>query len=576
MDHKPWLKKYDKGVPHTLEPYPQIPLFGFVEQAARDYPNNPAIIFKPRAMKGGLDKLTGGKMSYRTLNDLTDRMAGALAKLGIKKGDRVIILMPNSTQFVIAYYGIMKAGGIVVATNPLYSAREMEIQFNDCGAELVIATSNFYARVKEVQPKTKVKRVVVSHIRDYMGGFLKTLFPLNKHTAAEHKAELKEGDVWMADLLSQHTAADRPKVDVGPNDIAIFQYTGGTTGVSKGAVALHRNLVADTLAIKSFMPDVRQGQEVVLCAIPLFHVYGMVAAMNFGISAAAVLVLVPNPRDLENVLSAINTYQPGIFPGVPTMYNAINNYPDLSRYNIRSIRACISGSAPLMPETQHKFEKLTGGRLREGYGLSEAPTASHCNPIYGENRVGSIGIPLPDVECKIISLDEPDKELGVEEIGELCLRGPMVMQGYWNMPTETNNVLKEGWLYTGDIAKMDEDGYFYIVDRKKDMVIAGGYNIYPTNIEKVIKEHPKVFDVAAAGIPDPYRGETIKVWVVPKPGETVTEQEIIDFCKKELAKYEVPRSVEFRTELPKTMVGKVLRRMLVEEEKKKAQKQAAA
>jgi len=576
MDHKPWLKKYDKGVPHTLEPYPQIPLFGFVEQAARDYPNNPAIIFKPRAMKGGLDKLTGGQMSYRTLNDLTDRMAGALAKLGIKKGDRVIILMPNSTQFVIAYYGIMKAGGIVVATNPLYSAREMEIQFNDCGAELVIATSNFYARVKQVQPKTKVKRVVVSHIRDYMGGFLKTLFPLNKHAAAEHKAELQEGDVWMADLLSQHTAADRPKVDVGPNDIAIFQYTGGTTGVSKGAVALHRNLVADTLAIKSFMPDVRQGQEVVLCAIPLFHVYGMVAAMNFGISAAAVLVLVPNPRDLENVLSAINTYQPGIFPGVPTMYNAINNYPDLSRYNIRSIRACISGSAPLMPETQHKFEKLTGGRLREGYGLSEAPTASHCNPIYGENRVGSIGIPLPDVECKIISLDEPDKELGVEEIGELCLRGPMVMQGYWNMPTETNNVLKEGWLYTGDIAKMDEDGYFYIVDRKKDMVIAGGYNIYPTNIEKVIKEHPKVFDVAAAGIPDPYRGETIKVWVVPKPGETVTEQEIIDFCKKELAKYEVPRSVEFRTELPKTMVGKVLRRMLVEEEKKKAQKQAAA
>jgi len=254
------------------------------------------------------------------------------------------------------------------------------------------------------------------------------------------------------------------------------------------------------------------------------------------------------------------------------MYNAINNYPDLSRFNIRSIRACISGSAPLMPETQHKFEKLTGGRLREGYGLSEAPTASHCNPIYGENRVGSIGIPLPDIDCKIVSLDEPDKEMGVGEIGELCLKGPIVMKGYWNMPTETNNVLKEGWLYTGDIAKMDEDGYFYIVDRKKDMVIAGGYNIYPTNIEKVIKEHPKVFDVAAAGVPDPYRGETIKVWVVPKPGETLTEQEVIDFCRKELAKFEVPTAVEFRSELPKTMVGKVLRRMLVEEEKKKAQK----
>jgi len=571
MEHKPWLKKYDKGVPYTLEPYPQIPLFGFVEQAARDYPNNTALIFKPRAMKGALDGLTGGKMDYRTLNDLTDRMAGALAKLGVKKGDRVIILMPNSPQFVIAYYGIMKAGGIVVATNPLYSAREMDYQFNDCGAELVIATSNYYARVKEVQPKTQVKRVVVSHIRDYMGGFLKTLFPLNKHTAAEHKAELTGGDVWMADLLNQHTAADRPKVDVGPNDIAIFQYTGGTTGISKGAVALHRNLVADTLAIKSFMPGIRQGQEVILCAIPLFHVYGMVAAMNFGLSAAATLVLVPNPRDLENVLSAINTYQPGIFPGVPTMYNAINNYPDLSRYNIRSIRACISGSAPLMPETQARFEQLTGGNLREGFGMSEAPTATHCNPLKGENRKGSIGLPFPDVDAKIMSLDDPDQELPVGEVGELVLTGPQVMQGYWNKTTETNNVLRKGWLYTGDIARMDEDGYFYIVDRKKDMVIAGGFNIYPTNIEKVIKEHPKVFDVAAAGIPDPHRGETIKVWIVPKPGESPTEQEIIDFCKKELARYEVPTSVEFRTELPKTMVGKVLRRFLVDEEKKKAQ-----
>jgi long-chain acyl-CoA synthetase len=465
----------------------------------------------------------------------------------------------------------MKAGGIVVAANPLYSAREMEYQFNDCGAELMIATSNFYARVKEVQPKTRVKKIVVSHIREYMGGFLKTLFPLNKHAVAEHQAELKEGDVWMADLLAQSTAADRPKLDIGPDDVAIFQYTGGTTGVAKGAVALHRNLVADTLAIKAWNPGIQQGQEVLLVALPLFHVYGMVAAMSFGLAAAATLVLIPNPRDLENILSAINTFHPSLFPGVPTMYNAINNYPDLSRFNISSVRACISGSAPLMPETQLKFEKLTGGRLREGYGLSEAPTASHCNPINGENRVGSIGLPLPDVDCKIMSLDDPDKELGIGEIGELCLKGPIVMRGYWNMPTETNNVLRHGWLYTGDIAKVDEDGYFYIVDRKKDMVIAGGYNIYPTNIEKVVKEHPKVFDVAAAGIPDPHRGETIKVWIVPKPGETVTEQEIIDFCKKELAKYEVPTAVEFRTELPKTMVGKVLRRYLVEEEKKKMQ-----
>ncbi len=571
MESRPWLKTYDPQVPHTVEPYPKIPLFGFLEQAARDYANNTALIFKPRAMKGALDGLTSGKMTYSTLNELSDRLAGALAKLGVKKGDRVVIFMPNSPQFVVAYYGILKTGGVVVATNPLYAPREMENQFNDCGAELILATSNFYARVKQVESKTKIKKVVVSHIREYMGGFLKALFPLNKHAAAEHKADLVEGDVWMQDLIAQSTPADRPRLDVGPDDLALLQYTGGTTGIAKGAMALHRNLVADTLQIKAWIHDTRMGQEVVLAAIPLFHVYGMVAAMNFCMAAAGALLCVPNPRDLENLLSAINTHHPTIFPGVPTMYNAINNYPDLSRYNIRSIRACISGSAPLMPETQAKFEKLTGGNLREGYGLSEAPTATHCNPLSGQNRVGAIGLPFPDVDCRIMSLDEPDKELGVEEIGELAIKGPQVMQGYWNMPTETANVLRDGWLYTGDIARMDEDGYFYIVDRKKDMVIAGGFNIYPTNIEKVIKEHPKVLDVAAAGVPDKYRGETIKVWIVPKPGETLTEKDVIDFCKQNLAKFEVPTAVEFRQELPKTMVGKVLRRMLVEEEKKKVQ-----
>ncbi len=571
MASRPWLKTYDPQVPHTLEPYPKIPLFGFLEQAARDYPGNTALIFKPRAMKGALDGLTSGKMTYSTLNELTDRLAGALAKLGVKKGDRVVIFMPNSPQFVIAYYGILKAGGVVVATNPLYAPREMENQFNDCGAELILATSNFYARVKQVQSKTKIKKVVVSHIREYMGGFLKTLFPLNKHSVAEHKADLASGDVWMQDLIAQNTPADRPKLEIGPDDLALLQYTGGTTGIAKGAMALHRNLVADTLQIKAWIHDTRMGQEVVLAAIPLFHVYGMVAAMNYCMAAAGALLCVPNPRDLENLLSAINKHHPTIFPGVPTMYNAINNYSDLSRYNIRSVRACISGSAPLMPETQAKFEKLTGGNLREGYGLSEAPTATHCNPLSGQNRVGAIGLPFPDVDCRIMSLDEPDKELGVEEIGELAIKGPQVMQGYWNMPTETANVLRDGWLYTGDIARMDEDGYYYIVDRKKDMVIAGGFNIYPTNIEKVIKEHPNVLDVAAAGVPDKYRGETIKVWIVTKSGETLTEKEVIDFCKQNLAKFEVPTAVEFRPELPKTMVGKVLRRMLVEEEKKKAQ-----
>jgi long-chain acyl-CoA synthetase len=571
MEQKPWFKSYDPQVPHTLEPYPQIPLFGFLEQAARDYPNNTAVIFKPAHLKGALDGLTGGKMTYRTLNELTDRLAGGLAKLGVKKGDRVVIFMPNSPQFIIAYFAVMKLGGVVVATNPLYSAREMIDQFEDCGAETVLCTSNFYARVKEVQPKTHVKKVVVSHIKDYMGQPIKTLFGLNKKSVAEHHAELRDGDLWLQDVLAQNTPADRPRVSVGPDDVAIFQYTGGTTGTPKGAVALHRNLVADSLQIKAWIHDTRQGQEVVLVAIPMFHVYGMVAALCYCVAAAGAVLCTPNPRDLVNMLSAINTFHPTVFPGVPTMYNAINNYPDLSKYNISSIRGCISGSAPLMPETQARFEQLTGGNLREGFGMSEAPTATHCNPLKGENRRGSIGLPFPDVDAKIMSLDEPDKELPVGEVGELTLKGPQVMQGYWNKPTETTNVLRNGWLYSGDIARMDEDGYFYIVDRKKDMVIAGGFNIYPTNIEKAIKEHPKVLDVAAAGIPDPHRGETIKVWIILRPNETLTEQEVIAFCRERLARYEVPTSVEFRTELPKTMVGKVLRRYLVDEEKKKAQ-----
>jgi len=287
MEHRPWFKNYDPQVPHTLEPYPKIPLFGFLEQSARDYPNNTAIIFKPRAMNGPLDALTGGKMSYRTLDELTDRLAGALAKLGVKKGDRVAILMPNTPQFIMAFYGILKAGGVVVATNPLYSAREMEYQLKDCGAELILVTTNYYARAKEIQPKTQIKRIIATHVREYMGGFLKTLFPLNKHAAAEHQAELAEGDLWLGDLLAQNTPADRPKLDIGPDDIAIFQYTGGTTGISKGAVALHRNLVANTVQIKAWIHDTKMGGEVVLTALPLFHVYGLVAAMSYGIAVAA-------------------------------------------------------------------------------------------------------------------------------------------------------------------------------------------------------------------------------------------------------------------------------------------------
>jgi long-chain acyl-CoA synthetase len=343
-------------------------------------------------------------------------------------------------------------------------------------------------------------------------------------------------------------------------------------------VALHRNLVANTMQIRAWFNNCREGEETTLIAIPLFHVYGMVAGMSFAVQAASSMVLVPNARELETVIDAIDTYQPTIFPGVPRLYNAINNYPGIQQHNLRSIKACISGSAPLLLEIKNKFESITGGSLVEGYGMSEAPTATHCNPLLGQNKEGSIGLPFPDVECRIVSLEDETTVMGAGDIGELCMRGPQVMYGYHDMPTETQNTLRRHpddpdgppWLHTGDIARMDADGYFYIVDRKKELIKAGGYQVWPREIEEVVAMHPAVLEVGAAGIPDPARGtETVKAWVVLKPGMTATEEEIKKFCEDKLAPFKRPRSIEFRDELPKTLVGKVLRRVLVEEEKKK-------
>lgn len=560
MEHRPWFKYYDKGVPHSLAPYPEHTLHTFLENSARDFPNHTAVLFK------------GHRVTYRELNEATDRLAAALAALGVKKGDRVVIFMPNSAQFVISYYAILKAGGIVVATNPLYSPREMEHQFNDCGAEIALVMSNFYHRVKEVQPKTPLKRLIVTNIKEYLPPVLRLLFTLAKEKKDGHRVELRDGDLWFQDLLRQYTPDQRPQLEIGPDDIALFQYSGGTTGLSKAAVIPHRALVANTLQIKAWLVDNQPGKEVYLAAIPLFHVYGMVAVMSICIALAGALVMVPNPRDIADLLDNINKYHPTIFMGVPTLFNAINNHPDVQagKVNLRSIRACISGSAPLLLETKKRFEALTGGKLAEGYGLSEAPTATHCNPMYGLNKEGSIGLPFPDVDCKIVSLDDGVTELGVGEIGELVLTGPQLMRGYWQMPTETANALREGWLYTGDIARMDEDGYFYIVDRKKELIKASGFQVWPREIEEVLATHPKVQEVGVAGIPDPYRGETVKAWIVLKPGETATPEEIREWCQDKLAKYKIPTHIEFRTELPKTMVGKVLRRVLVEEEKRLA------
>ena len=560
MNDRPWLEHYDEGVPDSID-YPAVPLFHFLEENAKKYPQAPCTIFK------------GAKISYEEMNNITDRLAAGLVDIGVKKGDRVGIFIPNTPQFVMAYYAVLKLGAIIVATNPMYTSREIEYQANDSGMEVMIVMSNFYNKIKEVQPRTDIRQVVVTNIAETLPPVMALLFKLLKEKKAGFRVTLAEGDVWMKDLIAEHQPEDRPQVEVGPDDVAIFQYSGGTTGTPKAAIALHRNLVANTLQIRRWMPDAVDGEETVLMAIPLYHVYGMVCGMNFGLRCGAALVMVPDARDIQDTLENLQKYKATIFPGVPTLYNAINNHPDVQagKFDLSSIKACISGSAPLMRETKEQFEELTGGVVFEGYGLSEAPTATHCNPMNGVNKTGSIGMPFPDVDARIVSLDDEVTVLPTGEIGELVLKGPQVFKGYYNMPTETQNAIRDGWLYTGDIARMDEDGYFYIIDRKKEVIKPGGFQVWPREVEEELSNHPKVFEAGVAGIPDPKRGETVKAWVVLQPGETATAEELREFCKENLAAYKIPTEIEFREELPKTTVGKVLRRELVRQHQEEMQ-----
>ena len=538
MTDQPWFKFYDKGVPTTLEPYPNVSLQQFLEDTAAKYPDKPAIHFKPSHQGFAKSKLT-----YAELNNLSDRMAAALAGLGVKKGDRVVIFMPNIPQFIITFYGILKAGGVVVASNPTYTQPELEHQLTDSGAVAIVCMSRFYDTVQKVLPKTQIKTVIVTNVKDYMSPLLRTLYGLAKEKKSGDKVTLAPGHLRFKDVLQKYLPSLRPKLTITGDDKALFQDSGGTTGVPKAAVALHRNLSANSTQIKAWISDTKEAQEVMLTAIPLFHVYGMVVGMIAAVQLAASIVVVPNPRDLPSVVDAIDTYKPTLFPGVPRMYNSINNYPGIEQHDLKSIRACISGSAPLLIDIKQKFEALTHGHLVEGFGMSEAPTATHCNPLHGLNKEGSIGLPFPDVEAHIISLDDEVTVLPQGEIGELVVRGPQVMFGYHADPTGTQNVLRQDpndpngppWLYTGDIARMDADGYFYIVDRKKELIKVGGYQVWPRDIEEALKQNPKVLKVAAAGVPDPARGdETVKAWVVLKPGQTATEAELKKFCEDKL------------------------------------------
>lgn len=576
-DERPWLKHYDKHVPHSLEPYPPKVMTDYLKETVSKFPTSKALI---TTLKLPILGRVDSALTYKQLDDLSDALASALIDKGLKKGDRVVIVMPNCAAFAIAYFGILKAGGVVAATNPTYPAAKMQYQINDTDAEFVIALSLFYPLIKQIQAQTKVKSVIVSNIKEYFPAIGKVLFTLATEKKSGHRIEggLANGDYWLQDILKQY-AHKKPKVSISPDDVALFQYTGGTTGVSKGAMATHRALVANTEAIQTWtglksgeFGNIAQNELVYLGAIPMFHAYGLVALLTNGISAGGNIVLIPNARDIDEVVDVIHHYKPHVFLGVPALYNAVNNHPRVKSGEVKlnSFILSSSGSAPLPVATQTEFENLSGCSIVEGFGMSETPVATHSNPLFGEKRLGSIGLPYPDIEARIVSLDDGETIVPVGEVGELILAGPNIMKGYHKMPTETANVLREKdgkiWLYTGDIARMDEDGYFYLIDRKKDMALIGGFNVYPAAVENAIKSHPAVFEVGVAAVPHPEKEgqEALKAWVVVKPGETLTEKELIAHCEKLLAQYEIPRRYAFVSELPKSTVGKTLRRELVQ------------
>lgn len=576
METRVWHQQYDPGVKPSLT-YPQEPIDCCLKNTAHQWPHKTALIF------GGLAPLLGDQhhaLSYQRLDALVDRFAAGLQRLGLQKGDRVSLYMPNCPQYVIAYYGVLRAGGIVVPSNPLYVAREIEHQLNDSGARFCVALSMLYHNICQIRHQTSLEHVIVTNIKEYFPGLLKFLFTVAKEKKDGHRVDLSDdaGASWFQDFI--HRAPPQPQpVDLASDDLAILMYTGGTTGVPKGAELTHRNLVANLIQSAEWLSGAGElgDDEVMMTALPLTHAYSMTICMNLSIFKGFTQILIPNPREFQHLLRAINTHRPTILPGVPSLYNAINNHPDvkLGKYDIHSIKLCVSGAAGLPVKVREEFQRLTGGRLVEGYGLSECSPVAVANPLGGGGRAGHIGLPISDTDCRIVDLDTGTQTLGPGETGELCIHGPQVMRGYWGKPEEGGNVLRRDgdgkiWLHTGDVAEMSEDGYFRIVDRQKDVILAsGGLNVYPRDIEERLYEHPKVLEAAALGVPIGGENQRVKVFVVLGEGQTATEEEIIAWCRAGLAAYKVPKYVEFRDSLPKTMVGKVLRRQLAAEEAQK-------
>ena len=553
-----WTANYPPGVPATHD-YPVVPLTAFLDDSARNFPNAPALDFM------------GNVFTYAEAKKSVDRFAAALKELGVSKGTPVGMILPNLPQNVVAYFATLRLGGIVVENNPMYTERELQHQLEDAGVEVLITLDQFYPKVKAIRPELpKLREVIVTDVFDGFKGIKAKLGPMTKKGKAVLAPVAKAEPVkfWKDLMRSARGPVQQAQIDP-KKDLALLQYTGGTTGVSKGVMLTHYNLVANTWQNRLWLTDMQPGKEIGIVALPLFHSYAQTVCMNLGVLCAMKGVLIPNPRDIGSLLKEIDRTKPTLLPGVPTLYVNLLNHPDVKNYKLDSIRACISGAAPLPVEVQQQWEQVTGGKLVEGYGLSETSPSSHCNPLYGKRKPGTIGLPLPDTDCKLVDVDDPSKDIDAPGPGELCIKGPQVMQGYWNRKDETDEVLRDGWLHTGDVAEVDEDGYFKIVDRKKDMIIVGGFNVYPRDVEEILYTNPKILEAAVVGIRHPKSGEQVKAFIVLKPGENATEDEMEAYCRERLTAYKVPKLFEFRKDLPKTMVGKVLRRALVEEEKQK-------
>ena len=552
MSSKTWHRFYDPGVPPLLE-FEDITLPGFLERSAAEYPDATALIFLNRTM------------TYRELQADVDRFAAALARLGVGPGIRVAVQLPNLPQTVIAFYAALSLGATVVMTNPLYVEREIEHQWNDAGCTVaVVADFLFDRRVAHIRETLAVEHYVIASIPDFLRFPLNLLAPLRLRRADPPLlASVKPGPgVHLMRSLMKQTAPDRPRPAIAMDDTALLQYTGGTTGVAKGAMLTHRNLSCNVQQVTAWFVDVRRGGEVMMGVLPFFHVFGLTVAMAFPLSVAGAVVLMPNPRDMPQLIASISKHRVTLFPAVPAMFNAIVNAQGVEKLDLTSVRSCFSGSAPLPPDILQRFEKMTGGKIVEGYGLTETSPVTHANPLDGRRKIGSIGVPLPNTDMKVVSLEDGTTEVGVGKQGELLLKGPQVMRGYWNAPEQTAAAFTDGWFRTGDIAAVDADDYTFIVGRKKDMIIAGGYNIYPDEIDAVLVAHPAVLEAATIGIPDPKRGETVKSFVVLRPGQRATADELTEYCRRELAAYKVPRSFAFLDELPKSSALKILRREL--------------